>query len=90
MTRISKSNEVVKRFKVDFGAEILQAIDDVFDEILCSNQFVVMVESLIEEGEFDDAVYDRFVSGEGDLVNKLCDDCSEKCSDDCPGMYLKG
>jgi len=44
---------------------------------------------MVADGKFDEAVYDRFCNS-NNMIDRFCNECDHKCSDDCPGRRLRG
>jgi len=81
---VSKSDKFIKELQTEVGARILELTETTLGDILASDAFVEAVEGLIKEGEFDDAVADRFASSDG-LIEGFCEECDHRCSmDNCP------
>jgi hypothetical protein len=87
MGRLRNYDKWVRKMQTSLEAALFYKIEDFIEDFVCSNDFVEIVEGLIKEGEYDDAVHDRFTSA---LVDDFCADCENRCTDTCPGYRLRG
>ena len=88
MGRLRNYDEFVKKMQTSLEVALLYKIEDFMEDFVCSNDFVEIIEGLIKEGEYDQAVYDR-VKDSDDLTNAFCGGCKNKCKNTCPGFHLK-
>ena len=60
MGRLTKYDEWVKKMQTNLEVALLYKMEDFIEEFMCSDNFVDIIEGLIKDGQFDDAVRDRF------------------------------
>ena len=89
MGRLSKYKPFVKKMQSGLEASLFYKLEDFMMDFMCSNDFLEVVEGLIKEGEYDDAVYNR-VKDSDDLTNAFCGGCKNKCTVVCRGYHLRG
>lgn len=47
-----------------------------------------IITTYIADGEFDEAVYDRFCNS-NKMIDRYCDSCDKRCSDTCEGRRYR-
>ena len=90
INKLTKYNGWVKKMQTSLEVALLYKIEEFMDEFMCSDSFIEIIEELIKDGQFDDVIYDRFISGNNTMIDDFCDDCENKCEDTCPGRHLRG
>ena len=90
MGRLGKYDDLVKKLQDGLELNLLSNLEEFVENFICESVFTEVVEEMIKRGDFDDAVYDRFVSGDNTMIDDFCNDCEDKCTDDCPGRHLRG